>query len=191
MTNAVSDIEGSIINCAKELFIQRGYEKVDMKLISKKCNISTGTIYNYFSNKSKLFIRILEDNLEKTFLKLQTLTESEDKYKATSCIRILYEDIEERYVLNKELVKADLTNKSQTESNVEIEKNIISLIDKIFNDFSENCTSSIEYNCNIRLVESLLATIYTMIEAHPEEKEKNIEFLNQLILNLGYKKEVS
>ncbi|WP_454054545.1 TetR/AcrR family transcriptional regulator [Clostridium sp. Marseille-Q7071] len=191
MTNAVSDIEGSIINCAKELFIQRGYEKVDMKLISKKCNISTGTIYNYFSNKSKLFIRILEDNLEKTFLKLQTLTESEDKYKAASCIKILYEDIEERCLLNKELIKADLTNKSQTESNVEIEKNIISLIDKIFNDFSKDCTSSIEYNCNIRLVESLLATIYTMIEAHPEEKEKNIEFLNQLILNLGYKKEVS
>ena len=191
MTNAVSDIEGSIINCAKELFIQRGYEKVDMKLISKKCNISTGTIYNYFSNKSKLFIRILEDNLEKTFHKLQTLTESEDKYKAASCIKILYEDIEERCLLNKELIKADLTNKSQTESNVEIEKNIISLIDKIFNDFSKDCTSFIEYNCNIRLVESLLATIYTMIEAHPEEKEKNIEFLNQLILNLGYKKEVS
>lgn len=191
MTNAVSDIEGSIINYAKELFIQRGYEKVDMKLISKKCNISTGTIYNYFPNKSKLFIRILEDNLEKTFLRLQTLIESDDKYKVPSCIKILYEDIEERCVLNKELIKADLTNKIQTESNVEIERNIISLIDKIFNDFSKDCTSSIEYNCTIRLVESLLATIYTMIEAHPEEKEKNIEFLNQLILNLGYKKEVS
>lgn len=191
MTNAVSDIEGSIINCAKELFIRRGYEKVDMKLISKKCNISTGTIYNYFSNKSKLFIKILEDNLEKTFLKLQTLIESEDKYKVPSCIKILYEDIEERCILNKELIKADLTDKIQTESNVEIENNIISLIDKILNDFSKDCTSSIEYNCTIRLAESLLATIYTMIEAHPEEKEKNIEFLNQLILNLGYKKEVS
>ncbi|WP_291582833.1 TetR/AcrR family transcriptional regulator [Clostridium sp. UBA6640] len=191
MTNAVSDIEGSIINCAKELFVQRGYEKVDMKLISKKCNISTGTIYNYFSNKSKLFIKILEDNLEKTFLKLQTLIESEDKYKVPSCIKILYEDIEERCILNKELIKADLTDKIQTESNAEIENNIISLIDKIFNDFSKDCTSSMEYNCTIRLAESLLATIYTMIEAHPEEKEKNIEFLNQLILNLGYKKEVS
>lgn len=191
MTNAVSDIEGSIINCAKELFIRRGYEKVDMKLISKKCNISTGTIYNYFSNKSKLFIKILEDNLEKTFLKLQTLIESEDKYKVPSCIKILYEDIEERCILNKELIKADLTDKIQTESNVEIENNIISLIDKVLNDFSKDCTSSMEYNCTIRLAESLLATIYTMIEAHPEEKEKNIEFLNQLILNLVYKKEVS
>lgn len=191
MTNTVSDIEGSIINCAKELFIQRGYEKVDMKLIAKKSNISTGTIYNYFSNKSKLLIRILEYNLETTYIKLETLMDSKDIYKANSCVKILYESIEERYILTQELIKADLTNKNQDKLNTEIERNIIALINRIFNTLSNSCNTSKECICNIRLVEALLASIYTMVESHPDEKEKNIEFLNQLIINLGYKKEAS
>ncbi|WP_010293193.1 TetR/AcrR family transcriptional regulator [Clostridium senegalense] len=65
------DVESSIINCAKDLFIQRGYEKVDMKLIAKKCNLPIGTVFNYFPNKSRIYMKLLEDSWNYTFNRIK------------------------------------------------------------------------------------------------------------------------
>ena len=50
-----------------ELFLENGYEGVDMKMIAKKCSIAVGTLYNYYPNKKELYIAILNESWNDTF----------------------------------------------------------------------------------------------------------------------------
>lgn len=43
-----------------ELFARKGYDSVTMREIAKELNISTGTLYHYFADKSEIFRQMLE-----------------------------------------------------------------------------------------------------------------------------------
>lgn len=47
--------ERLIINAAIEAFSKRGYEKTSISDISRRADIATGGVYNYFDNKETLF----------------------------------------------------------------------------------------------------------------------------------------
>ncbi|MFS1511373.1 TetR/AcrR family transcriptional regulator [Chengkuizengella sp. SCS-71B] len=54
----------SILNKAKDVFIQHGYEHTTMKHIMDAAKVSRGGLYQYFSNKEDVFETILEDELQ-------------------------------------------------------------------------------------------------------------------------------
>jgi AcrR family transcriptional regulator len=57
----------TILNCAKELILEQGVERVSMEDIARKAELSKATVYLYFSGKEILFNEICEES-ERVFL---------------------------------------------------------------------------------------------------------------------------
>jgi len=62
-----------ILNSARELFIDDGYEKFSMRRLAKKIDYSPTTIYLYFKNKDDLLLAICEEVAEQFLTKLNHL----------------------------------------------------------------------------------------------------------------------
>lgn len=59
----MTDKRAEILKCGRELFISRGYKDTNVAEITKMAGMATGTFYNYYSSKDKLFMEIyLEEN---------------------------------------------------------------------------------------------------------------------------------
>lgn len=50
-----------IYNCGKEIFESKGFKDTNVAEIMKKAGMATGTFYNYFISKDKLFMEIYKD----------------------------------------------------------------------------------------------------------------------------------
>ncbi|WP_273834331.1 TetR/AcrR family transcriptional regulator [Guptibacillus sedimenti] len=55
----------SILKAAKQVFIEKGYERTTMKHVMEAAQVSRGGLYQYFLNKEDLYEAILEEGLEK------------------------------------------------------------------------------------------------------------------------------
>ena len=73
MPKIIKDIEENILSAAFELFGEYGYKEADMKKIAKKAGIAVGTLYNYYSNKKELFIKVFEMSWKNTFSRLDDM----------------------------------------------------------------------------------------------------------------------
>jgi len=61
----LSDKKAEILKCGRELFSSKGYKDTNVAEITKKAGIATGTFYNYYHSKDKLFMEIyLEENVK-------------------------------------------------------------------------------------------------------------------------------
>lgn len=59
------DKKADIVNCARELFSSKGFKDTNVADITKMAGIATGTFYNYYPSKDKLFMEIyLEENVK-------------------------------------------------------------------------------------------------------------------------------
>lgn len=50
-----------IFNTAKEIILSKDIQKFSMRMVSKKCNLSIGTIYKYYGNKNDILIDVTKD----------------------------------------------------------------------------------------------------------------------------------
>ncbi|MBI5100448.1 MAG: TetR/AcrR family transcriptional regulator [Nitrospirae bacterium] len=64
------DFRLEILNSARELFIDDGYEKFSMRKLAEKIDYSPTTIYHYFKNKDDLLFAICEDFFDQFFAQL-------------------------------------------------------------------------------------------------------------------------
>lgn len=60
-----------IYNCGKEIFEKKGFKDTNVAEIMKQAGMATGTFYNYYASKDKLFMEIYND--ENTRLKSRIL----------------------------------------------------------------------------------------------------------------------
>jgi AcrR family transcriptional regulator len=75
-----------ILESARSLFAELGYEKTNIRAVARKAGVGLGTIFNHFPDKSSLLIAALLDDLEKTQAKaIKTLP-----LKATVCEKFLH-----------------------------------------------------------------------------------------------------
>ena len=54
-----------VIEIAKELFAEKGYDNTSMADICKKANVSKGLIYHHFSSKEELLRAVYISSIEK------------------------------------------------------------------------------------------------------------------------------
>jgi len=180
MPKIIKDVEETIKKCALELFIDYGYDQVDMKMIGIKSGVAVGTLYNYYANKKSLYTIILEESWENTFHKLDEVNELNisSKEKLKKFIAILYEDIAARKGLGKALVNNVVTALQEDEILIKLKNNLLSRLEALINDTDLLINSS---NIETRLAVTLLTSVTTMLELYPNNKEDNIDFLVQLI----------
>jgi AcrR family transcriptional regulator len=63
-----------ILDAARELFVNEGYENVSMRRIAEKIEYSPTTIYLYFEDKTELFFAICEETFAKLSRKLEKIS---------------------------------------------------------------------------------------------------------------------
>jgi len=73
------DFRREILNSARELFINNGYEKFSMRGLAKKIDYSPTTIYLYFKNKDDLLFAICEEVAEQFLTKLSHIRSVQNK----------------------------------------------------------------------------------------------------------------
>jgi AcrR family transcriptional regulator len=66
----MEDKKAEIFNCAREIFISKGFKDTNVSDITKMAGIAVGSFYNYYPSKDKLFMEIFlqeNENLKKSF----------------------------------------------------------------------------------------------------------------------------
>lgn len=57
------DKKAAILTCAREIFSQKGYKETNITDITQAAGVATGTFYNYYPSKDKIFMEIyIEEN---------------------------------------------------------------------------------------------------------------------------------
>lgn len=180
----IKNIEENIFNSALKLFGENGYEKVDMKMISREVGIAVGTLYNYYTNKKDLYSNVFINSWRKTFLKLDCILQNqlniENKTKLFICT--LYDDISERKGLGVELSRVikDFSDEEMVKIN-EVREGIHNRIGLILQGCRERDDMYIDNNMKARLIDSILAAITSTIRNYPEQRDENIKFISRLM----------
>jgi AcrR family transcriptional regulator len=58
-------IRTQIVEVAKAVFEEKGYDETNVSEIARLCDIGVGTVYNYFASKPELYVAVMSD-LEST-----------------------------------------------------------------------------------------------------------------------------
>lgn len=177
MPKLLFNIENRIFISAKELFYEKGYDQVNMREISKRADIAVGTLYNYFANKSELYISVLESSWNDTFEKLDyILTEDmEGREKLKSYIELLYEEVFERKCVGMEIRKTgDLKHNKAVKK---IEEDIRVKIKGVFKDLNLKKQFKNDENILDKIVINLLISLTMLIEYYPKARQENIVYI--------------
>ena len=78
MPKNLENIKEEIIQATREMILEKGYERLNIRDIAKKCGIATGTFYNYFRSKQAIISALLDEDW-RAFCKLAAEHRNEDK----------------------------------------------------------------------------------------------------------------
>ena len=183
-----------LINAALELFLERGFYDTNSKEIAKKAKVSIGLFYNYFNDKSDIFLEILKriqyNNYIELKVALNAVAKEENKkeilrryiiqgVKSLSEMFYLYQDIE---VIKKHYPKiGDAFSKSK-----ELSKN---LLINFLENVNKHESLKISHIKSSIITTTITANCFEIAKIDNEEKQKEvIEILLNLIYDflLGY-----
>ncbi|MEW9094505.1 MAG: TetR/AcrR family transcriptional regulator [Clostridiaceae bacterium] len=183
MPKIIKDIESKIFNASMDLFLKKGYKAVDMKMIAKECGIAVGTLYNYYPNKKELYISILQESWNDTFIKLDNVLQSSllPKEKANEVINILYGDIENRQGIGKELWNDNIKDLSNDERVIEFKETLTKKIELSISKLEKKEEFKEDKNIDMKISEIILMSIVSIIKSYKNEKVKNIKILNKIL----------
>lgn len=89
--NTVVTSREAILQASRELIHEQGWTAVNIRAIARTCNISVGSIYNYFQSKSDLIAAIVESVWHDVF----HFPESEESFESfTACIEWIFDCME-------------------------------------------------------------------------------------------------
>ncbi|ATD55162.1 TetR/AcrR family transcriptional regulator [Clostridium chauvoei] len=179
MPKVIENLQEKIFDAAIKLFGEKGYENVDMKAIAKESNIAVGTLYNYYSNKRGLYIKVLESSWEGTFNKLQKIVISDlsDREKINKIVEYLYYDIKDRKGLGNYFITGDFLPKEKAEINTDkIVQNIL-----IFLKENNTMLKNREKEELEKLIYMILCTIVLLVNKYGDKDKENLNALKKLL----------
>ena len=108
------DRNNLILEAAAKLFRREGYETAKMASIATACEISIGTIYNYYHNKGDLLVAIVAKEVHEVLQSGQEIVNSppHDLTKAVTSLMDVYYNHSLVY-LNKEMWRAAMSISTQ------------------------------------------------------------------------------
>jgi AcrR family transcriptional regulator len=74
---------GQIIDGARRVFIEKGFEAASMNDITREAGVSKGTIYVYFANKEELFEALIEEERGTIFKNMYEVLDRTDDLRQT------------------------------------------------------------------------------------------------------------
>ena len=95
-----------ILDIAKELFIEKGYENTSIVNILEKVGIAKGTLYYYFTSKEEILDAIIDRISEKIFYKAQEISKDPSLSVQEKILGVVMslniEDDKEKKLVNKD-----------------------------------------------------------------------------------------
>jgi len=178
MPKIIKNLDEKIYKSALNLFYKLGYDKVEMKAISKDVGIAVGTLYNYYPNKKTIYRKILTDSWNSTFEKVDEICNSDrnGKEKIKEVLFTIYKDVINRKGLGRELFKGT------SEEGIIFEKIRERVLDKVIN-IVNSCEeiSDEARGFNERISITLMFNGFLLLEQKSEEHEKNLEFIEYMV----------
>jgi AcrR family transcriptional regulator len=96
-----------ILEVAKELFLEKGYEATTTDEIAKRAEIAAGTVFNYFDSKADILIEAFaEDFMEELDQQEITLTDADLSKAASDLVfRYIYKRLKRYLVVSKKVLR--------------------------------------------------------------------------------------
>lgn len=128
----------SILDAARNEFINKGYKDASMRNIAQKANVGLSNIYNYFKNKDEIYLAIVEPVRNKLF-KFVTQQHTEDSIDLDNIDTFGHkEDVIEYYI--------ELINRNKEELRLLLFHSQGSSMENFRDEFTEHLTNiSYEY----------------------------------------------
>lgn len=178
MPKIIKNLDEKIYNSALNLFYKLGYDKVEMKAISKDVGIAVGTLYNYYPNKKTLYRKILIDSWNGTFEKVDEISNSDvmGKVKIKEVLFTIYKDVIDRRGLGREIFKGT------SEEGIVFTKLRERVLDKVIN-IVNSCEEINEEakKFNERISITFIFNAFLLLDQKSEEHEKNLEFIDFMV----------
>lgn len=86
------EVRNKILSESRILFLEKGFDKTSTNAIAKKVGIAEGTIFNYFSTKSEIFMEAIAEEFHANEQDVECITNV-----SQSAPTILYEYLEKMY----------------------------------------------------------------------------------------------
>lgn len=190
MPKIIENLKEKILEVAKGLFISMSFDEVDMKMISKETGIATGTLYNYFPNKALIYFAVIEIIRQAQLEELRRIADMEidPKDRLNLFISTFYENQETIGSIDDSLLRRE--GEKFKEKSPELftkikrsERDYYYNMSIIFWDMFGYSNDKIKYNEDFckRLMLCQVKTINSLIRIFKNEKEKNLEFIKNMI----------
>jgi AcrR family transcriptional regulator len=180
MPKIINNLEEIIFEKSKELFCSSGYDNIDMKAISKTCNIAVGTLYNYYPNKKSIYMGVLKKSWNETFEKIKTLNYYDKGLSLKKLIDILYEDILNRKGLTKDIV---ILSNREDEDIIEFEKYILKSIQTCL--YRIKGSYDYEYETmDIKVSVLFLSSIVALTQNYSNDIDENKNMIYKMISSI-------
>ncbi len=76
----IIDIDKHILTEGRKIALEKGLEKINIREVAKKCNVSIGTIYNYYPSKGHLIMSIVSNFWHEAFMKIDKKLSNENNF---------------------------------------------------------------------------------------------------------------
>lgn len=178
-----------ILKTAKELFLDRGYEKTTIRDIAKKAGLGTGTAFIHFPDKKSLLAATLYNDIE------ETLSQAFESLPPNSSIiemlvypvRKIFEYFSKTPQLSKTLLKETLFMQGPWGKRNEMQlKRSIELTQKVLEEMKNNGQLRADSNCEILalgVMSHYLCILYWGV-GQKIEVEKQVEIFQLLLESL-------
>lgn len=194
MPKIIKNVEKKIIDSAIQLFENNSYEEVDMKAIAKGAGIAVGTLYNYYSDKRDLFMSAFKVSWNHTIEKLEKVKfiEGQERQILKESVERLYTGIySKRFMFHEMMIssplelqnqlKKDLSLEDDEEQSSIIKRDLLISLEHGLADLIDKKLIKLEKGTEERFVGLIFMDIWGLVMAFPEERDKNIAFLNNCI----------
>lgn len=92
MPKVIENLREKMLKEGKEILIKNKYDELNLRDLSKKCEIGIGTFYNYFSNKEEFVLEIFNNDWQQI---LNIVDELKDKdYDLKTKLKEVYINLE-------------------------------------------------------------------------------------------------
>jgi AcrR family transcriptional regulator len=178
-----------ILKTAKELFLDRGYEKTTMRDIAKKAGLGTGTAFTHFPDKISLLAATLYNDIEKALSQAFESMPSNSSIveMLVHSVRTIYEHFAKTPQLSKTLLKETLFMQGSWGKRVDMQlQRSIELTQKIFEDLKSKGQLRVDSNCEILalgVMSHYLSILYWGL-GQDMEVEKQIDMFRLLLESL-------
>ncbi len=171
------DVKNSILDSAREEFLEKGFTGGSLNSIASRADLSKGAIYSYFKSKNDLFYHLVSSTIEYLQDYINKIYSNKDSMKWINDFEMSMEEFRR---FSKEVVMKDKEFKllffcAEGSELSEFREDLIQQYHKTFNEFLEN--TGLGENAFTEMFLHTLARTY-------------ISFIEEIVLHSPYEEEI-